>query len=279
MKAIFLILTSFCFSALVHAQKDFHGEIIYKLHASGEAQPDAELKVLFGERKLKLFFKEKEAYDKDAVVVLLDSGATFTLNVADKSFKKKMLAITNPMVPAIKKRISGYATTPFQPEHTGSGGLLSKLTGGADATFYLADSLTYFVPEKYRNNIEFVTIQQGKIVLGAEIQIPNAYSSDEEEDTVSKSSQLITAEAISIRYMTIDESEFIIPADFVDRKNVSGELPTISFQPPLIVDTTTAVMDSAVKVMRTTKKKMPASKGKSKTKATIKPKTAAKKEP
>ncbi|GAB2819720.1 hypothetical protein [Ferruginibacter profundus] len=270
MKTVFLILTTLCIASFVNAQKDFRGEIIYQLHASGEEKPDAELKVLFGERKLKLLFKEKDDYEKDALVVLLDSGATFTLSAADKTFKKKMLVANYPLPAPQKKTIGGYTTTPFQPEKNGLSGLYSRLFGSSDATFYLADSLTYFIPEKYKGNMEFIIIQRGRIVLGAELQMPRP-PSEEEFDSGTTSNQVITAEAISVTSMPIDENEFIIPADYTNQKN-------ISFQPPVIVDTTVAVVDSAVKRIRTTKKKIPASKGKSKTKATIKPKVAAKKE-
>ncbi|MGG9964621.1 hypothetical protein [Ferruginibacter sp. SUN106] len=270
MKVFFLILTTLCITAFVHAQKDFRGEIIYKLHASGDEKTDAELKVLFGERKIKLFFKEGQEYEQNALLVLLDSGAVYTLSAADKMFKKKLLITNLPLPAPQKKTISGYTTTPFQPEKNGLSGLYTRLLGSSNATFYLADSLTYFIPEKYRGNMELVNIQQGRIVLGAELQMTNP-PSEEEFNSGTTSNQVITVEAVSIKPMPIDENEFIIPADYTDRKN-------ISFEPPVIVDTTAAMVDSAVKVMRTTKKRMPASKGKAKTKATIKPKVASKKE-
>jgi hypothetical protein len=89
MRSLILMLVTLCITSAAIAQKDFRGEIIYKLHASGDNKPDAELKVLFGNNKLKLQFKEKETYEDDALVVLLDSGATYTVKPSDKTYKKK----------------------------------------------------------------------------------------------------------------------------------------------------------------------------------------------
>jgi len=264
MKPLILILITLCFTFSVIAQKDFHGEIIYKLNFSGEAQPGAELKVLFGDRKLKLMFKEKEKYKHEAFLVFLDSGVTYSIDIENKMFSRKMLSANKPLLATEKKSINGYSTTLFQPENNGLGNL-GNLIGASNTVFYLADSLTYFVPEKYRGNVQLVMIQANKIVLGTEIQITDTYA-NEEDSSFSKREKLITAEAISIKPMQVDESEFIIPKDLVDKKTI------------VAVDSVMASVDTpvAVKPNKPVKKKAPVKNNKPKPE--LKPKTAAKKE-
>jgi hypothetical protein len=129
------MLVTLCISSFAIAQKDFRGEIIYKLHASGDNKPDAELKVLFGNNKLKLQFKEKETYADDALVVLLDSGATFTVRPLDKTFKKKPLTTGSAFESPVKKTIMGFTTSSIQPENNGMGGLLGGLFGNSRSLF------------------------------------------------------------------------------------------------------------------------------------------------
>jgi hypothetical protein len=271
MKPFILILVTLCFSYIVDAQKNFNGEIIYKLHASGDNKPDAELKVLFGNNKLKLQFKEKEVYEDDALFVLLDSGAVFTVKPLSKTFKKKLLAVTAAAESPLQKTIMGFHTTSIKPENNGMGGLLGGLFGNSQSLFYVADSLTYFIPEKYRDNTEFVMIQKNKIVLGAEIRFTNRYTEGEEEDSTSKARSLITAEAISIKPMMVDDNEFIIPADFTSYKPVA-DTTMLAPADELALDTSVVAPKKPA-----VKKKAPVKKAPVKT--TTKPKTAARKEP
>jgi hypothetical protein len=198
------------------AQKDFEGSVIYKLHSGAGEKQDAELTVLFGNRKLKMLFKEKEAYDKNVLVVFLDSAIAYNVNFEEKTFRKNTLILNAPVQKPEKKMIKGYSTFPLRPENTGIGNLLGGMASTSSIVFYVADSLHYYIPTAFTGNKEVLMIQQNKIVLGAEIQINNLYS----EDSASKNN-IITAEAIEIKPMTINESEFLIPADFADRKDMT----------------------------------------------------------
>jgi hypothetical protein len=218
MKQLFLILTTVIISSIVSAQKNFEGSITYRLHASTGDKPDAELKVLFGIKKLKLLFKENEAYDKDVLIVLLDSAAVYTVNFSEKTFKKSTLTLVSPEKRPEKKIINGYNTSPFMPENTGLGNLLGGMLGSSNVIFYIADSLHYTIPAAFIGNKELLIIQKNKIVLGAEIQIVSPFK--ELTDSASKGDNIVTAEAVDIRPMAINENEFFIPADFVDRKNM-----------------------------------------------------------
>jgi hypothetical protein len=235
MKQLFLILSTLFISHSLIAQKNFEGTITYRLHSGAGDKPDAELKVLFGNRKLKLMFKEKEEYEKDALVILLDSAAVYTVDFTEKTFKKKMLTLSPPPQKPQKRTISGYSTTPFKPESNGLGSLLGGLMGSASTVFYLADSLSYAIPDVYLGNMEFVMIQNNRIVLGAEIQIKS--QPYEPEDSTLKNNTLVTAEAVEIKPMPILETEFFIPADFVDRITMPDAFVSDSVA---VVDTTKA---------------------------------------
>ena len=237
MKQLFLILTAICITCLANAQKNFQGEITYRLHASGETKPDAELKVSFGINKLRLLFKEKEEYDKEELIVLLDSATVVTLNRDDKTFRKKTLIIKPALKKSVKKSIAGYATTPLQPDDNG----ITKLLGGLGTTtsiFYLADSLYYFIPDIFMGNMELMMVQKNKIILGADISTSKGYY--ETTDPGGKT-DLITIEAINVKDMPVNDNEFRIPADFEDlAKRVYAPVED-SFATPAVVDTTIAV--------------------------------------
>jgi len=245
---IILTLTSINFA---RAQKNFEGTITYRLHASTGDKPDAELKVLFGQKKIKLMFKEKEEYDQDALIVNLDSATVYNVNFEDKTFRRNILVLSNPAQKPARTNINGYTVSAFQPESTGLGSLLGGMRGTSKVTFYLADSLHYFIPAAFAGNKELLIVQKNRIVLGAEIELNNVFSDSfgEFSDSV-KNNNLITAEAVEIKTGQVDENEFIIPADFTDRKD---------WIDPVTVDTAAFAVDTAVIItpQKVEKKKKP----------------------
>jgi hypothetical protein len=256
MKKILVLLFIFVTVNVTHAQKNFQGEIIYKLHASAENKPDAELTVLFGTNKIKIRFKQNEEYEKDELQVSLDSGTTVTLNREQKTFRKKMLQFVIPSQRPDKKAILGYSSTPLIPEQNSLAALFGGLMSASSTVFFVADSLNYFIPEGYAGNMEFMMVQKNRIVLGAEIHFKeNLYAS-----TDSTNKNLVTAEAISIKPMPVNDEQFAIPADFI---NAADAVPTAAE-----ADTTApAVFESqftppALPKKTTTKKPVKSNKGK-----------------
>jgi len=216
MKRSFFILAILCTSSIAPAQKNFEGFVTYRLHSNTGEKPDAELKVLFGTRKLKVMFKEKDEFEKEVLVINLDSATVYNVNFEEKTFRRNTLILTAPAQKPQKKLINGYSATPFRPENTGLGGLLGGMLGTSSIVFYLADSLYYHIPGAFAGNKELLMIQQDRIVLGADIQIINPFS-----DSSSRNTNIVTAEAIDIRPMAISENEFLIPDDFVSRKDMT----------------------------------------------------------
>ncbi|MEP7254663.1 MAG: hypothetical protein ABI666_02750 [Ferruginibacter sp.] len=268
MKKSLILLISFFIVVSVNAQKNFQGEITYRLHVSNEEKADAELKILFGVNKLKLRFKEKEDYDKEGLIVVFDSAAIFIVNKETKTYTRKPLHTNAPAKHFSKKSFAGYSSTPLIQESNGLGNILGGMMGTSDIVFYLSDSLYYNIPAAFVGNQELIAIQKNKIVLGAEININSPYK--ELQDSSSNQTNLITVEAVEIKPMIINEDEFTIPADYVDRKSsdyspaedsvaVSApEIDTVAVAPPTARKTVpkkpvksnkskTAVKSSAVK--------------------------------
>lgn len=218
MKQLFFILATLFTGNITFAQKNFEGSVTYRLHSSAGEKPDAELKVLFGKMKLKAMFKEREEYDKDVLVIRFDSAAVYNVNYEEKTFRKNALMLTMPLQKPEKKTISGYSATPVRPENTGLNSLLGGMLGTSSVIFYLADSLYYYIPAAFTGNKELLMVQQNKVVLGADIQIVNAFS--DLGDSSAKKPNLVTVEAIDIKPMVTDENEFLIPADFTDGRDM-----------------------------------------------------------
>jgi hypothetical protein len=232
MKQISILIVCLLLLSFVKAQKNFQGEITYKLHAGMDEKPNAQLKVVFGINKIKLLFKESESYDKDALIILLDSAATFIVNKDSKTYKKRLLHINQPIRRLENKTILGYSTSTLVPESNGVGNLLGGLMSASNSVFYLADSFYYAIPDILRGNTELVMIQNNRIVLGADIQISESVYGMTEEKM--KDKNLITAEAIEIKPMMVSDSEFVIPADYTTAQNYESTA----------TDSVAAVMDT-----------------------------------
>lgn len=242
MKQIFLFIAIIS-SNLAYAQKNFEGSVTYRLHSNTGDKPDAELRVLFGTKKLKVMFKEKEEYEKEVLIINLDSATVHAVNFETKTYKRSTLALTAPVQKAEKKLISGYSASPYQPENTGLSGLFGSLLGASNVVFYLADSLHYYIPAAFIGNKELLMVQQNRIVLGADIQVVSAF--DQIADSSSKkAATVITVEATAIKPMTVDINEFVIPSDFADRITLQETYPADTAA--VYVDTAVAVVDTAI---------------------------------
>jgi hypothetical protein len=146
-----------------------------------------------------------------------------------------MLASWLPVETVPNKTYDGFTASAMHQDNGGLGNLLGVMWGSTNAVFYLADSLYYFIPEKYKGNKELILLQKNRIVLGAEIEI--VFPQMRTKDSLSKIRQKITAEAISITQLAGNDNEFIIPADFVNKQNYA-----------VATDTTIAVYDSTAPV-------------------------------
>lgn len=211
MKYGFLFLFGFL-TVHLQAQTSFTGKIVYNLHTPKE-KTDASLIVYFGQNRLRLEFAENgQNASKDYVIVALDEGTVTTLDSLQKSYRIKNLRKETPerMQP---KTIAGHRTSPVKYA-SGWNGLLGGFFG--QTIFQVADDLYYPIPEAYKNNPEVMMVQNGRVVLGAEIKPVNrlydkAYTA---ADSVDAEKDVITAEATEVVSQQMDPALFQIPAGF-----------------------------------------------------------------
>src|ERR1051325_841939 len=134
-----IVLFNICF-----AQKQFEGTISYTLH-SNEEKKDAELLVSFGKNGIKLKFREKENFDDEVILVNLDSGKVYTVNVAEKTYRAKKLMVEQKEDMPADKMIAGYKTKAIDISGGSALGAIGGMLGGGKFVVFAADSLLYFV--------------------------------------------------------------------------------------------------------------------------------------
>jgi hypothetical protein len=234
MKYLLLIIWS---TALVlsqaNAQNAFEGIIVYKLHNSAEENQDAELTALFGKNSIRLRFREKENYDKEEILVNLDSGKIFTLNSIEKTYRVKKLVSTDFLAADLSsKKIAGYETTAIDVSQQSIAG---SLFGGGKLVLYTANELHFPVPEKYSTNPELVIVSQNKIVLGAVMKYSKGmFHEDESETDTLPEMPVITVDAISVKQMNLPSEDFTVPSDYAK----------YSFNDFSVADSAIAMVDS-----------------------------------
>src|SRR2546423_15422672 len=159
---LLVILPAFVF-ANCFAQKQFEGTIIYRFHENDKPD-DAELTAMFGKAGIKLKFREKSEFDKEVILINLDSGMVYTLNTNDKTYKRKDLIEKKSSPQQFSDRIiAGYKTRTIELSNNKLGALSSLFMGG-QVVLYRSDSLFYFLPEKYSANPELIAVNDNRIV-------------------------------------------------------------------------------------------------------------------
>lgn len=249
------------------AQQPFQGTIVYSLKASSEKK-DAELTAMFGVNKIKIKLKEKDEYEKQFIIIDLDSGKIFTLDSKEKDYKSTKLS-TDVIEPAVPKVIAGYSTTPVQSNSSGPFGMIRQMMGGS-TTFYTANDLFFPIDPKYTSNSDLLIVQKNKIVLGATVVMRSPFL-DNESDSDSTSQMIITAEAIRIDKTPLPKEEFLIPQDYVKREKYSFNMSdsvSMVMDSTMMLDTINTIDSAAV-----APSKKPATKPKTKPAPSKKPVT------
>jgi hypothetical protein len=266
MRFLFLLSVSFLTAITAFSQKQFEGTIVYKLH-SAEDKEDGQLTILFGKNAVRLKMLEKNAIDKQELIVRIDSGRVYTLNTEEKTFRsRKLLEKKNNAANFPARNISGFTASPLDASNNSAMGLIGGLFTGRTIIFYVADSLFYPVPDKYSSNPELLFSQGGKIALGLEIKRANKFQDDDKGVLDTLLSAEITVEATSIKWGPINESEFSIPDDYAKAAAINQYYPGLA-DSSMILEDSAAMMTDTVNITST----MPIPKPPSKTKTPAKP--------
>lgn len=219
MKRFFLSAFILTLGLTAFAQKNFQGEITYQLHSSKNEGQDALLRILFGENRIKILFREhdQENFDKKEIIVFLDSGLVYTVDREDKNYKRKFMRVNNVTTETAKRNFSGYSASPLVLEQNPLSSLLGGYMETSSQVLYLADSLYYQVPASFSLNEELLAVHNNKIVLGVSVKMRSKY--EEEQDSSARAAFYeITATATDVQPFTPKPEEFSIPADYTDRK-------------------------------------------------------------
>jgi hypothetical protein len=214
MRYAILLLTLLFTLTNVVAQKPFEGIIVYTIH-DNEGKGGEELTALFGKAGIKLKYRKDNRYDKEVLLINLDSAAVYTLNESERTFTKKNLITRKPVQAIPDHVIGGYNTKAVDmSENLGYLGAAAGL--GTEIILYRSDSLFYPIPEKYWSNPELVIVNNNHIVLGADIKMGAGFAGEtQDEDTLSGDKKdLANIIAKEIKWEMVDEKEFQVPADF-----------------------------------------------------------------
>lgn len=243
-----------------NSQQVFEGSIIYQYHVP-QIKDAPKVKVLFGPNKIKIEFKREEGYDRNYMLIDLDSEKIFTVNTDSKTFFASKLMATNSKQTSISKTIAGYVTSSVYLNGSpfGGGGMFGP---GASNPVILfpASELYYPIPEKFAGSPALVMIQNNHIVLSAEEILGGIF--DEMPDSLQQKTS-IAVEAVKVVPQPLSIVEFSIPPDFkkLSLQNIKESEVTLG---------TVYALDSSEKVLPPPQVKM---KSKSKTKPSSPKKT------
>lgn len=210
MKKICTLLAAFFFSVVLCAQQPFEGIITYKLKGVNHIGDDseAELKIYFGKNAIRLKFRDKEFYEKEEIVVRLDSGRSYTLNTQNSTYTSRGLFVVRPApVKGSEKNIAGYKTQAVESMALSPATVFGERFRANQLIAYTSPDLYFPVPDFLRINPEFIFIYDNHIALGVEARFNRLF----EIDHNGSGPEFTILEAVEVNPMTLPTADFLIP--------------------------------------------------------------------
>lgn len=206
MNKFYLAFAGLLLAASLYAQTPFEGIITYKLKNFTDNGNDAELKVYFGKNVLRLKFRENEFFDKEELVVLIDSGKTYSLNTSHKTyFSRPLFVAKQPVVKADEKSIAGYKTQAGERMAFSISSVLGERFRANQVVSYTAPDLYFPVPDSFRINPEFLVVHDNHITLRLEARFAKTF------DINDARSESFAMEAVEVLPMTLPSDDFLVP--------------------------------------------------------------------
>jgi hypothetical protein len=195
--------------------KPFEGSVHYRVSYEPE-RGGVNLVVLFGKKGVIVQTMDTLNNLQQEILVNLDSGYSYVLETKAQTYHKRKLSVKSSVIPVKpgKRTIAGYATTGVdvtRPGHPIDNLNFVKLSRRAVA--FVADELWYPVPEKFLENYEFMFLHEGRIILGAEVELGMDPVGDEEGF-----SMVFTINATQVVPGKVSEARFSIPEGFQEEK-------------------------------------------------------------
>ncbi|MBO9634541.1 MAG: hypothetical protein J7578_15615 [Chitinophagaceae bacterium] len=213
MKKFFALLLVLSF-AKVQAQQAFEGTIVYRLFENTyQSEKDtAALTVHFGKNKLKITYGRKGMGGIEDVLVHLESGKMYELDLEQKTFLAKRLFATAKVAGIGSRRtIAGHTAIATDLSEKGIAALVASMNRG-QVLIWPATDLYYPIPPQYISNIALSMVYDNRIVLGLTI-IDRPRNGEASADT-------LRIEAVSVVPGSLPASHFEIPAGFSPAESV-----------------------------------------------------------
>ena len=231
------------------------------------------MQIDFAPQGIKIHVKEPRIdtnNEPEYILISLDSAKVYTIKPRNKSYRSHRLTEKMPAteVPAVKD-FAGHRAIGELYNEAGVNNIFGSLLS-SKTIFYLAENLMYSIPEKYLSNFELMMVQNGKIVLGAEIHMaPKMFffgsaSADDSDSSFNK--VIVYIEAKEVIERKFDAADFSVPAGFQKNRPYVYAPEELSIKDSLdsVVITNQYLVDSVVEVTAkpviTNKKKTPSKK-------------------
>lgn len=231
------------------AQERFTGTIVYRVIVppimADNQDSASRLTVMFGANAMRITFQENKETDNEELLVLIDSGKVYALNMKGKTYSERTLMKTpdmGPLPPA--KNILGYSATPHHLQYSS---VQNRIFGdkGSNVSMFVADDLYYPIPEKYKHNNEFVLLYKDRIILEGKASLWFPFYGPY-NDYAPENDLYISVSAISITKGQDNPDAYVLPPDFVEQEEYNFELDTGTVYVDSVwsIDTTAYLPDS-----------------------------------
>jgi len=199
-----------------HAQTDFEGWVYYKSNpdksGDGSDNKTDSVEITIGFTRGRILINTGIRKNQEALLIVFDSAKIYSLNRQDKTYYSRKLRTKKPIPPAQPLQIAGYTATPLVLEGNGL-----SFFGPMNATFWLADSLFYKLPDNFMANQELMMVQQGRILMRGEFESnyrQDLYEEPGEDSLLNKDNDKFIIQAYKVVPGNIRAEDFTIPADY-----------------------------------------------------------------
>jgi hypothetical protein len=219
MKILLPLIVFTLVSIPAFSQKQFEGTITYIIPPE-LSKTEMQMNVVFGKNALKLKFEEKNEINPLIMLIHLDSGKIYTLNMHDKTYgvRRLLQREISSAIPA-KKEILGYAASAINIGGISPLAFMTGVFNTQESILYEADSLFYTIPEKYALNFELAFIHKGRIVLGVDIKQGKDGEWYDGVRMDAHQAENISIKVTSVKWEPISDAELSLPAGFVKRED------------------------------------------------------------
>jgi hypothetical protein len=174
------------------------------------AAPDedtASLKLQFGKNALSIDFQRRGSGGMEQVLVDLESGKIYELNMGMKTYTvRNLFSRTRPREAGSSGRIAGYDVTAIDLSEKGIAALVANMNRG-QVLIYPSNDLHYPVPEQYISNIALSMVYDNKIILGLSL-IDHNGRVDGKMDTIRIMASTVVPEVFPENHFNIPEGFF-----------------------------------------------------------------------